>query len=1002
MTPPKKISSAVTDIITISLIGIALLGLAIQFNLFEKFLQFLLRYRGYYFEDIVFVLIVLSMFFAVFSYRRWREAEHEISKRIKSEEARKISEQRSSAVLTSIPNLTFRIRRDGTYLDFRAGNPDDLLMPTEHLIGSTVMERLPAVIAKQYMAGIERALTTDTIQTFEYDISSNGIAKKFETRIIASGADEVFVLIRNITNSKLISEALAASETRFKAVVESLNEGLILTDLHDAIVYVNQRMTDLCGWTIDELRNKPASEFFIPRSQWAVHAERNERRKNGVAERYQIEMLRKNGTTFWAEIYGSPYRDITKTIIGSIGIVTDITEQRRNEQLQSALFRITSISRSASDMHDMFAQLHTIIGELMYAKNFYVALYDRVTDMISFPYFVDEVDAAAPPRKFSHGSTEYILSTGNILHAPEPVFNELSSEGVVELIGAQAVDWLGIPLKHEGVTFGVLAIQSYDPNVVFSDREKEILVFVSEHIASAIQQRSDEERFRAVWEHSSEGMRVTNKEGMIVMVNKAFCDLVKKPKEELIGKSFQTFYQNSPDGIQSAIETYRHNFINNSIPQRVESDVVLWNGEKVAIEMSTSYITSDINERMLLSIFRNVTDRKQLEDQLLHAQKMDSIGVLAGGIAHDFNNVLAMILGSAEIVKHKAKDQPDILKFANMIAAAAERGSGIAKQLLMFARTEKGMLRPLSLTAVVQDVSKLLEHSIPKSIAITTRGTTADDVIIGNEDQLHQIIINLALNSRDAILERDPHGGTLSFTISSVHGKDLKKQFPGVRDELYAALDVQDNGTGMTEETLQRIFEPFFSTKERGKGTGLGLSIVHGIMKYHNGVIDVKSTPGAGTTFRLFFPATYVSDRPATKEPAPVYQSRDDDGARCRKIMVVDDEAPFRSMLKDYFESHGYGVLTANDGNDAIAVFDRHKDDIALVISDYGMPNANGEEFLRHVKNDSPTTPFILMTGYATLESKELMTKSGADDFLLKPFKVDAVMALVRKFTEKQ
>ena len=998
MTQQKqKISQTTIDIIAIAILTVCLLGIAVQFELFQKLFVFTLHYEQYPIEELIFVLLVLSVFFGLFSYRRWRELKREIAGRMKAEQAREESEQRSEALLTTLPNLTFRIRRDGTYMDFRAGSPEDLYDSTDKIIGFNVRQRLPQDVAALYLMFIERTLETNTVQTFEYDLTIQNIVKRFQARLIASGTDEVFVLVKNITNTDVISEALAKSETRFRAVVESLSEGLVLTDLHDNILYINQRMTELCGWTIDEMKNKPAYTFLISKDQWNMHLERNKRREQGIAERYEMQMMHKNGTTFWAEVYGSPFRDSNKHIVGTIGTVTDITDMKWNERLQSALYRITTVSRSAQDMQELFAQLHEIVSGLMYAKNFYIAIHDPVTDIITFPYFVDEVDPPPQPRKFSNGSTEYILSTGKILHAPLSTLGQMKLERKIELIGAPSVDWLGVPLKSGGKTFGVIAVQSYDPNITFAGREKEILVFASQHIATVIQQRSEEERFRAVWEHSTDGMRVTDKNGTVVMVNDAYSAMVKKGKEEIVGKPYQEVYLNSPEEKQRKLEVYKRRFDTNTTIPHSEKHATLWNNEMLTVEVTRSYITLGINERMLLSTFRDISERKILEEQLLHAQKMDSIGVLAGGIAHDFNNVLAMILGSAELVKHKAKDHPDILKFAQMIANAAERGSGIAKQLLMFARTEKGLQRPLSVSTILKDACKLLEHTIPKSITFHTDVQTENDVIIADEDQLHQIIINLAVNAKDAIEVQRENGGSLAFTVKNIHGSELKKRLPNAENELYVELRVSDNGCGMDEEIMQHAFEPFFSTKERGKGTGLGLSIVHGIVKNHNGMIDVQSKPGAGTTFQLYFPASLVvnTDEHKPQETMRVAQHRPQNNQK--NILIVDDEKELTAMLKDILETDGYRVLTAMDGVEAIATYEQNPDTIELIISDLGMPNLDGRQLLKHLREKKSETKFILMTGYLDKGTKKELVNDGANEVLQKPFTFETVLETVQR-----
>lgn len=999
MSKTSPSSSVVNDSITIVLITIAVLGLSVQFRMSEYLYDVIQTNPGWYLDEIIFTLTTLSLLFALFSYRRWRELTNEIKEHSRAEASLTQTELRSEALLTSLPNLTYRLRSDGTYLDFRAGNLDDLYGPTEKIIGSKIQDRLPLPIADLTLQHAAKALSTNSIQTFDYELEIKHKKRRFQARMISCGVDEVFVFVRNLEETDIISAALAQSETRFREVVESLSEGLIITDLQDRVLYVNQRLSELCGWTYEEMNNKPGYTFLLPEERWHEIQEKNSHRSEGISERYDLEMIRKDGTKFWAEIFGSPLRDTNKNIIGTIGTITDITERMWHERLQSALYRITDVTHSSKDIQQLFQNLHAIIGELMYAKNFYIALYDPVTNIISFPYFVDEVDTPPEPRKFSHGSTEYILESGQILHAPAPIFDSMFQRGDLDLIGAPAVDWLGVPLTYNGKTFGVMAIQSYDPKIIFTDREKEILIFVSQHIASAIQQKSEEERFRAVWEHSADGMRVTDKDGNIVMVNEAYCRLVNKRKEELIGETFQIIYELERIKIQQGEEEYRRRFSEGSILPRSDAQIYLWDGRVLNVEISASFITVGINEKMLLSIFRDTTERKKLEEQLLHAQKMDSIGVLAGGIAHDFNNVLAMIMGSAELVKHKAKNYPDILKFAEMIAGAAERGSGIAKQLLMFARTEKGLVKPLSLSAITLDVCKLLEHSIPKTIAIQTNFTTDNDVIMGDEDQLHQVIINLAVNARDAI-ETTKSNGELTFTIANIHGTELRRSFPDAQLSLYASLTVSDTGCGMDDDTLKRMYEPFFSTKERGKGTGLGLAIVHGIVKTLNGYIEVRSVVGGGTSFTLYFPATHVIEnfQPSILPIKPGVASMERRGKK--KILLVDDEKEFSSMLQEILETEGYCTLLAHDGIEAVELFDKEQEQIGIVITDLGMPNMDGRELMKVLLKRSPSLKCICMTGYLDNEARKELFAIGAHDVLLKPFNSEGLLEKIHRINE--
>ena len=566
-------------------------------------------------------------------------------------------------------------------------------------------------------------------------------------------------------------------------------------------------MADLCGYTAEEMIGKPAYTLLLPEEKWEAMKERNKSRLLGKLERYEVFMRRKDGRQCWVEINATPYLDTDGKIIGTLGAVTDIQERKRAEALQSALYRIAEKTHSTVDLQEFYSSVHSIISELMSAKNFYIALYDASTQILSFPYFADEVDFQPSPKKPGKGLTEYVLRTGQPLLASPEVFEQLLRMEEVESIGAPSIDWLGVPLKSGETTFGAIVVQSYTESIRYTEKEQEILTFVSQHIATAIQRKADEERFRAMWEHSGDGMRLTDKGGTIVMVNSAFSKMVKLPQEKLVGEYLSATFH--PEQREASLEGYRQEFESETVRPRFIGDITLWNGEEVPVEISNSFIVFGANNKMLLSVFRDISERKLLENQLLHAQKMESIGVLAGGIAHDFNNVLSMILTSAEILKEKTRNDKQLQRYADMVATAAERGAAIAKQLLLFARSEQGKLKPMSVATVVLEVQKLLEHTLPKFISIKSEIETSDAVILGDSDQLHQALLNLALNSRDAI-EAKSVNGTIIFRVGTVTHGEVQKKFPQIQKDNYIVLSVSDNGTGMSEETTSRIFEPFF------------------------------------------------------------------------------------------------------------------------------------------------------------------------------------------------
>ncbi len=820
----------------------------------------------------------------------------------------------------------------------------------------------------------------------------------FGSRTTFEGKPAVHGTLLDITERERAEETLRASESRFRTVVENLGEGLIITDEDEKILYVNSRMAELAGFVEGEMISKIVCTFLFPPGEWQHLKERNQGPLPGKVERDEVLIQRKNGTQFWTEINVTPFRDPNGKVVGTLCTVTDIQERKKSETLQSALYRIAEKTHSSADLLEFYGSVHAIISELMSAKNLYIALYDSSSQMMEFPYFVDEVDPPPQPQKIGKGLTAYVLRTGQPLLTSPEVFERMARTGDVELVGAPAIDWLGVPLKSGETTFGAIVVQSYTESIRYGEKEKEILTFVSQHIATAIQRKADEERFRAVWEHSADGMRLTDKEGRIVMVNSAYSKIVKLPQDKLVGKFLSVTYAGEDD--ETIRKEYRERFETESVLRRFNGVITLWNGEEVPVEISNSFIVFGMNNKMLLSIFRDITERKLLQDQLIHAQKMESVGVLAGGIAHDFNNVLSMILTSAEMLKEKTKNDKSLQYYASMVATAAERGASIAKQLLLFSRSEKGKLKPISLSPVVLEVQRLLEHTLPKSVAVKSEIETGNSMIMGDSDQLHQALLNLALNARDAIGAKSNHG-IIVFRVGTATRDDMKLKFSHTQSENYVALSVADNGIGMSEETQRHIFEPFFSTKARGKGTGLGLSIVHGIVQNHQGVIDVTSTKEKGTTITFYFPRVTVDHEESLnvkEQKSPPLRNHE---KRTPTILVVDDEQGLRVMLSEILEERNYKVITASNGIEAVQKYQAHKDQISMVISDLGMPLMGGEEVFKKLKEINPQVKMVFVTGYLEENSKDGALRYGVKSIIQKPFHIEEIAACVSQVLEE-
>lgn len=388
-------------------------------------------------------------------------------------------------------------------------------------------------------------------------------------------------------------------------------------------------------------------------------------------------------------------------------------------------------------------------------------------------------------------------------------------------------------------------------------------------------------------------------------------------------------------------------------------------------------------------------DRDLLYAQLLQSQKMESVGVLASGVAHEFNNILAGILGSAMLLKKEVAGNPKSEKRVAQIEAASGRAATIVKQMLGFARQGKMQVHTVDLRQCIADILDVFTPTIDKRIRITTDFQVDDATcfVQGDKGQLEQVILNLAVNARDALMETlsaTTHA-EVSFTLTCEPlPKSLATEVGLPSDMPALHLAVRDNGVGIPKEVQSRIFEPFFTTKEVGKGTGLGLSMVYGIVKNHQGTISVESSVGKGTTFHLYFP---LSD----KRSAEFYDKGIPDvvGAIKGTILVVDDEQLIREFLTELLEEHGYFVYSQSNGKDGLALFEVHQGEIDLVVVDKNMPELDGEQFLLQLKSLRPNLRIILITGYLEDEDLAVLEEKNAYKVFTKPFEPKAFLAAV-------
>jgi len=395
---------------------------------------------------------------------------------------------------------------------------------------------------------------------------------------------------------------------------------------------------------------------------------------------------------------------------------------------------------------------------------------------------------------------------------------------------------------------------------------------------------------------------------------------------------------------------------------------------------------ADGNPKSILSINTDITEKKKFEDQFLRAQRLESIGTLASGVAHDLNNILAPILMSAAMLREQLS--PDLHEnIVSTIEESAQRGSEIVRQVLTFARGVQGEHLSLQPRHLIREMEKIMSETFPKSISILNQAPRDIWTVTGDPTQLHQVMLNLCINARDAM----PKGGKIILSAENVKVESGVATFHNVAPGNYVILSVADSGTGIPPEIIDKIFDPFFTTKEEGKGTGLGLSTVLGIVKSHDGFVNLESQPGKGSIFKVFLPA---SNEPASQPIAPALTGTLTGNGEI--ILAVDDEAEIRIMLERILSRNGYKPILASDGNDALKKYALQTGAVKLVLTDVMMPWVDGVVLTRALKKMDPNVKVIASTGQPELSRLEELKALGVKGILRKPYNREKLLLKVQ------
>src|SRR5258705_5515908 len=538
------------------------------------------------------------------------------------------------------------------------------------------------------------------------------------------------------------------------------------------------------------------------------------------------------------------------------------------------------------------------------------------------------------------------------------------------------------PLLVENRLIGVLVLYSKE---VLNDEALELMSTVSESVGHGIERKRAEKKISeqaALLDKARDAIICINLQNHCIYWNKSAERLYGIPATEAVGKDAAQILFVERALFDSAME-----IVMQKGEGLGECTGQHRSGNGVTVESHRTLVHADSGvAKSVLIVNTDVSEKKQFEAQLLRTQRVESIGSLAGGIAHDLNNVLAPVLMSVEMLRPKLQDEQSA-RMISILESSAKRGAQMVKQILTFARGPQGDRMLFQPRQRIKEMARIAKETFPKTIQTHVKVPENLCAIMGDPTQLHQVLMNLAVNARDAM----PNRGTLMFAAENLllNEEDAKKH-GAANPGCYVMFSVSDTGTGISREILDKMFDPFFTTKEQGKGTGLGLSTVMGIVKGHKGFLQVHSEVNKGTQFKIFLPAlATIAERQREAEARPIPKGQGE------LLLLVDDELPFLSMTKEALELSGYRVVTASDGVEAVAVFCAHRNEIKAVFTDMLMPHMDGAAVIKVLKRLDPSARIVGLSGL--MDTDRVKAATGRDDIevIAKPFTFETLLTAV-------
>lgn len=805
---------------------------------------------------------------------------------------------------------------------------------------------------------------------------------------------------RLLRELNLRTATLQESEARFRTMFENSPDAIFVEDENGTVLDANRAACTLHDLSREELVGMNASAL-VPPEKRAVVAAMQKRWFQGIPCYIESVSRSRSGNDVPVEIRGNQihYNGQSALLLQ----VRDISRRKRMEKALRDISQAVSSDMGLSFFYGLVQNLtQTLSMDYAFIGEFEDGTFDRVRTV-----------AVAHRGEIADDFTYELKGTPceNVVNQrlcsyAENIRDHFPKDQLLAELGVES--YIGTPLcDSSGNVVGLLSVMHTQP-IEHTLLAESVLNICASRAAAELERKQatedlweSEERYRSltddVLDTSSVGILIFDEEMRVVWVNQALEEYLGISRERLVGFDQHVLLD---DVIQQAIaepkdyvQRLKDARERDNHTERIECRVrpgphraERW------LEHRSQPIRTGLYAGGHIEHYIDITEVKQLEEQLLQAQKMESVGRLAGGIAHDFNNLLTSILGFSRLLLDELADRERCRLDVEEIINAGERAAKLTSQLLAFGRRQIIDVKPVALNAVIGQMAHLLARTMTEEVELVTRLEEDLASVEADVGQVEQIIMNLAVNARDAM----PDGGTLILRTATVRlDEDACHNMVHLSPGGYVLMSVKDNGTGMSKDVQEHAFEPFFTTKEVGKGTGLGLSTVYGIVHQFGGDVAIESKPGKGTEVRIYFPQI--------REPAPpsVRPAEDRLPVGRETILLVEDEDSVRNLTKRILTSQGYHVLQARLGDEAIEISDDHPDGIDLLLTDVVMPKMSGPNLAKRLNQDRPEMKVLYISGFAEESASQHGLRDKSSDLLLKPFRRENLVRKVREVLDR-